>query len=114
MQDVFQTLADATNPNKKPFNALKEADKEPINQQKEHEKSEYMKKVLFQYHEDVLNPDLPDITFTPLCESIYIRAALVGAGIGMDSAIGILSAPTVVRNETANTIADETAHEHVN
>lgn len=108
LHPIFEQIADAINPNKKPFNALQETDlKEPVNLQKEHEKNEYMKKIVWQYREDVLNPDLPDITFTPLCESIYIRAALIGCGIGMDGAIGILrkdESPTL--NRYANTEID--------
>lgn len=103
LHPMFESIADTINPNKKPFNRLLTQDlSEPVNLQKEHEESEYMKKIIWQYWEDVLNPNLPDITFTPLCESIYIRAALIGAGIGMDGAIGILrknEAPTLTRQD---------------
>jgi len=112
MQDIFNTMADATRPTR-PYNALKEEDKEPVNLLKEHEQSESMKKILFQYHEDCLNPDLPFITLTPECERIYIRAAVEGAVIGMNMATGIFTAPTVLRNEQG-TITDTENFEAVN
>jgi hypothetical protein len=82
------------------------------NKQQEFEQAEYIKKIMWQFHDDVLNDNLPDITFTPLCESIYLRAAIIGAGIATENAIGIM-APTL--NRYAGTgIADETNFEQLN
>jgi len=80
------------------------------NKQKEFEESESMKKILWQYKEDVLNPDLPFINLTPECERIYLKAAMEGVSIGMNMAMGIITAPTLERN----TIADGEAHELIN
>ncbi len=74
------------------------------NKQKDFEQSEYMKKCLFQFHEDVLNPQLPEIKFTPEIESIYIRAYLSGAADGLSIASGILEGKPPLSQEPSPTL----------
>jgi hypothetical protein len=84
------------------------------NKQKAFEINHLMKKALWQYHEDVLNPDYPSIVLTPQCEAGYIQGFLAGSIEGFDMANKInkeVFAPTLNSQEG---IADDANHELLN
>ena len=77
-----------------------------MNKQQQLEQDSFMKKALWQYHDDVLNQNLPNITLTHECEAIYLRAYICGSGNGLEVASGILSSTTLQPEMTAEDAKD--------
>lgn len=101
LHPIFEQIADAINPNKKPFNRLIEEDlKEPVNQLKQWDNNPLAKAAYDAYKDDVI---AGNVSLTPESELGYIEGFLSGAKYGVQRANEIhkeVFAPTLERYNT--------------